>query len=161
MEEKIKELEKQIAKLKAELEEKTEFRVNKGDDYYYIRQYGGIGRHKEDNKHTDNYLYEIGNYFKTEEEAETMAKKLKAIAKVSRAILIANGDWKPDWSNDSSKYYVYYYYAADSWIKGSGSLGIYNTFKHEIKMILPYMKTKKIAEQIMEDYEEELRIILE
>lgn len=42
MEEKIKELEKQIAELKAELKKEAEFRVNKGDDYYYISEDGEI-----------------------------------------------------------------------------------------------------------------------
>lgn len=154
MEEKIKELEKQIAELKAELE-KEKLRLNKGDDYYYINAFGGISRYIEYNDSADDSLYEFGNYFKSEEEAEKIAKKLKAIAKVSRAILIANGDWKPDWSNYSNKYYIYYcYYTADA-------LAIGDTLRHKIKMILPYMKTKKIAEKIIEDYEEELKIIFE
>ena len=88
----IKELEKQIAELKAELkkeielEKKTEFRVNKGDHYYYISELGEINRYKEDNDFADDCLYELGNYFKTEEEAKKIAKKLKAITKVTTAI---------------------------------------------------------------------------
>lgn len=161
MEEKIKELEKQIAELRAELKKEIEFRVNKGDDYYYISEYGAIGRFPEANDSTDDSLYEIGNYFKTEEEAKTMVKKLKAIAKVSRAILIANDGWKPDWSNYSNKYFFYYSYATGIWINDSGSVVIGDSFRYEIKMILPYIKTAEIAEQIREDYEEELRTILE
>ena len=102
MKEKIKELEKQIAELKAELKKKAGFRVKKGDDYYYISEDGKTGRYQEENDSVADCLYELGNYFKTEEEAKTMVKKLKAIAKVSRAILIANDGWEPDWRDRKS-----------------------------------------------------------
>lgn len=53
-----------------------------GNDFYYFagsdgKVYSSVDRGSDDS----NILYEIGNYFRTEEEAKKVAKKFKAMLK--------------------------------------------------------------------------------
>lgn len=161
MEDKIKELEKQIAELKAELEKKTEVEQGRSEfdkPYYYIREDGVISRYEEEYDDYDDDCYEFGNYFKSEEEAEKIAKKIKAITKVTRAINKANGDWKPDWNNH---YQDKFQIAFDSF--DSDKMKIDWVYYGDSKQALsiPYIKDFTIAKKIIEEYEKELKIIFD
>ena len=62
-----------------EIPEKHErWRGGRGDDYYFISDEGAIRHEIDTNDGMDNYRYNIGNYFKTEAEAESYKKYLTA-----------------------------------------------------------------------------------
>jgi hypothetical protein len=54
----------------------------------------------------DNERYEIGNYFKTREEAQFQVEKLKVIAELKRYAL-ENNECELNWGERKSKYYIY------------------------------------------------------
>lgn len=62
-----------------EIPEKHErWRGGRGDSYYFIDDEGAIRHEIDTNDGMDNYRYNIGNYFKTEAEAESCKKYLTA-----------------------------------------------------------------------------------
>lgn len=62
-----------------EIPEKHErWRGGRGDSYYFIDNEGAIRHEIDTNDGMDNYRYNIGNYFKTEAEAESYKKYLTA-----------------------------------------------------------------------------------
>lgn len=62
-----------------EIPEKHErWRGGRGDSYYFIDDEGAIRHEINTNDGMDNYRYNIGNYFKTEAEAESYKKYLTA-----------------------------------------------------------------------------------
>ena len=62
-----------------EIPEKQErWRGERGDSYYFIDDEGAIRHEIDTNDGMDNYRYNIGNYFKTEAEAESYKKYLTA-----------------------------------------------------------------------------------
>lgn len=67
------------------------------DWYWYVGAYGAVSNDRDSRVDIDDMRYLIGNYFKTEEEAEKAAKWLKALA-------ILRDDtkgFKPNWEDDS------------------------------------------------------------
>ena len=71
-----------------EIPEKHErWRGGRGDSYYFIDDEGAIRHEIDTNDGMDNYRYNIGNYFKTEAEAESYKKYLTA-----RQVLLDDAD---------------------------------------------------------------------
>ena len=56
-------------------------RANSGDVYYYIDRYIEVQREVDYGDSMDEKHYTVGNYFKTQELAEAMAKNLLGILK--------------------------------------------------------------------------------
>lgn len=63
-------------------------RVPKGEKYWYIQWDFTIDYAWDDCDVEDEERYGIGNYFHTEEEAESMARKLRAVLKGAEVIEI-------------------------------------------------------------------------
>lgn len=115
---KCNELEEKIRKLK--LNEKR-WRAGKGGDYYYILSTGQTGTDRDCGFGSDNDKYNIGNYFKTREEAERTAAKIKIYMQLKELALRLNKDEEIDWQDyTQNKYYIYYDYA-DNKIRCSNS----------------------------------------
>ena len=107
-EEKIEEYKKQIEELK---KEDVVWKPESGEDYYVIHESGRI-------LHCANFShvildedYELGNCFKTEEEAEKVVRHLKTRAKLQRIADRLNNGEKIDWkSNNTTKYFLLFDY---------------------------------------------------
>lgn len=52
------------------------WRAEENKNYYYICDYEFIETNNEGGDDTDNFLFELGNYFKTKEEAEKVKEEL-------------------------------------------------------------------------------------
>ena len=81
LEEKIKEIEKQLEELKQQLTEedkgdKYKRKRVKDEYYWYVNTYGDVDETSDCHGSEDNFLFEIGNYFETEEQAENYKEKL-------------------------------------------------------------------------------------
>ena len=80
-------------------------RVAYGCIYYYVNNYGIVSCSYDYRNEDDNYLYGIGNYFKTEEEAKAYRRYLLA-----RQVLIDDADGgeysygKENWCTYYSKF---------------------------------------------------------
>ena len=98
-------------------------RVAYGCIYYYVNSYGIVSRSHDYRNKDDDYLYGIGNYFKTEAEAEAYKEYL--IARQALLDDAEGGKWKKHGSN----YCAYYEYDEDDWgyddtLKGMQVIGI-------------------------------------
>ena len=97
--------------------------------------------------------YNIGNYFKTQQEAIDYQKKLLAIGKITRAINELNDGWEPDWSRDSQPKHCLFW-------SGNNKRFVVDFSRVNIHAFqVPFMRSINIANQIIKDYEPELRII--
>ena len=57
--------------------EKIRWRAKKGDDYYFIDSFCYLGQDREDFQLMDDKVYNSYNYFRTEEQAEEAARRVK------------------------------------------------------------------------------------
>lgn len=126
MEERIKELEEELVRLREELKKEHEYERWRaevlGGEYYLLDIDAGFyedGTQKEDGigiaksfdyrKDLDVSRYEIGNYFKTEEEAKQKLEYIKTEQQLKDIALRLNKGVEIDWeSKEQSKWYIYY-----------------------------------------------------
>lgn len=106
-----------------------------------------------DNDNFSKNVFEHGLYFKTREEAEQQLKERKLLFKLQQWAKEKNDGWKPDWSNYDNKYVIYYN-------AKTGFLGIntYNWSNHI--SVLPTFKTRKIAQECIELFGDEIKEVL-
>jgi len=107
--ESTKKLEEKIKELEQEKSCKR-WRAKNGEKYYFIDE-TIINDHYEANDLTDNVLYEQGNYFETEREAEIVAEKLKIYTKLKDLALRLNKGKEIDWNDGTqNKFHIYYHH---------------------------------------------------
>lgn len=145
----IEEMKTKLADMEAKLN-KPEVVVNywqpkETNSYYYVNYLGSVGSASYDkNYHKDKLRYRV---FKTIEETEKYAEYVKAEETLRRVIAEANEGWLPDWTNKDEHKYVVVLCIDDL-----------NIFKYETTKYQPnfmYIKSKELAEKLMEEYEEE------
>lgn len=59
--------------------EKIRWRAKGGERYFYVYNQGSVTVYKDDGYHVDENLYEYGNYFRTSEQAEEAARRMKEV----------------------------------------------------------------------------------
>lgn len=95
------------------------------------------------------------NTYKTREEAQNAYNKAVAIEKIKRRVLELQGDWKPDWSdNDENKICILYVYGTGMFLPTYW----FTTYQYTP---IPYMKSEDIAELIIYELEDELKLIFD
>lgn len=143
---------RQLLKDHPELLEKKSgkpWRAKKGEYYYIVDSCGYVCEEYEDGDRADDYHYLTSNYFKTKEEAEAYKARQEAIGRVRHKILKLNdGDYK-----DSDNRYWVILARNNSLMSSSGTMDAYYA------LTLPYIASRQIAEQIIEDHEADLKII--
>ncbi|MFR1944936.1 MAG: hypothetical protein ACLS20_06520 [Faecalimonas umbilicata] len=78
------------------------------EKYFFVSGCGVINSCKWINDTTDNGYYEIGNCFKTKEEAEFALEKRRVEVELHR-FAEENNECKIDWKDENqNKYYMYY-----------------------------------------------------
>lgn len=102
-------------------------------------------------KDITRFLY--GYYFNTREELEQHLKERKLLFKLQQWAKEKNDGWGLDWSNYDNKYVIYYN-------AKTGFLGIntYNWSNHI--SVLPTFKTRKIAQECIERFGDEIKEVL-
>ena len=129
-------LQEELDKLKEQIEacdkERSIDRVHRGDYYFYYNSSGQIDSTSEKHFNTDDYRYELGNYFATRLEVVEHLKNLRIKMKLKRLalrlnnIVGANINWKDD---NQNKYYLSYDHARDSlvqyWSSSTQSARVY------------------------------------
>ena len=85
-----------------------DWKPKKGDKYYYINDAGFIFNYDCREDISDEAHLNIGNCFKTEEEAKHMVEKLKVIHELQK-FAYENNEKEIDWNNKTQyKYYLVY-----------------------------------------------------
>ena len=85
------------------------WKPNVGDVYYYINSFGTVVQTMYSSQNaSNNEHYELGNYFKTKEEAEFALEKQRLITEIKRYIA-KNDPEELDWKNyNQPKCYIFY-----------------------------------------------------
>lgn len=83
LQEELKTLKERIAELEYHARKEQEFPQD-GDEYWYIDDEGDILNEKWDGLDFEEYRLEIGNIYKTEDEAEFAVEKLKVEAELRK-----------------------------------------------------------------------------
>ena len=102
----------------------------------------------------DRTTFEHGLYFKTREEAERYLKERKLLFKIHQYAKEKNEGWEPDWESIfQEKYYIFYdYYRKELCTSFNNSTGAINK--------LPYFKTRKIAQECIGLFGDEIIEVL-
>lgn len=116
LKEKQEELKKEIEKLGTQIKELEEqekkckrWRSKRDEKYWFIGRGGTLCYSVEINDNLDKSSYEIGNYFRTEEEAKKMVEKIKIYTQLKDLALRLNQGRKVDWNSSvQAKWHIYY-----------------------------------------------------
>lgn len=145
-----------IAKLE---DDKKEFKLTYPRDYeavYYISTATGKVKSVDffNKDETDKKLFEHGLYFNTKQEAEQHLKERKLLFKIHQWAKEKNEGWEPDWESIfQEKYYIFYdYYRKELCTSFNNSTGAINK--------LPYFKTRKIAQECIDLFGDEIKEVL-
>lgn len=154
-EKKILELSNEIDKLKQELEELQDksYEISypeSGAEVYYFDDYTGELEKRSFDKDDgyDKYLYEIGLYFQTEQQAEQFIKEQTLIKKIKCWAKEQQGDWKPDWRNSEQMKHII--------ILNYNELSIWDYYGNNVFSKLPYFKSQEIAQACINEFEDEI-----
>ncbi len=111
----LEELKKELKELKKEFNElakiinkevpSARWRASFDEIYYLICSDGVINTTSERRDDIDKELYELGNYFQTEEEAEKVLEKIKVYIQLKDLALKLNNGEKIDWQDDCQNKY--------------------------------------------------------
>lgn len=105
-------LQEELDKLKQQIEEcdKEETdRVQRGKPYFYLSSHGYITETLDKYQATDDIRYELGNYFKTKDEAIEYRTYLETKMKLKMLAKRLNKGKLMDWQDDNQqKYYLFF-----------------------------------------------------
>ena len=146
----IEAMKEKLASMEEELNKLDEFKhfPSENDKYYYYVSSGTIC----DNTASNDDLKV--NVYKTWEEADKAYNKAVAVEKIKRKLLELQGDWKPNFNSDSSKHVIFYNYNNTRFEGTTHS-------KVKFTLLIPYIKTSEIARTIINEMEDELKLIFE
>ena len=158
LQQQIEQLEQQIKDLKVKLEEKVEKKPYEVevpediDDYYYTNEYGKFEYLEGYNSSYEKNKYIRGLAFKTTEEAEQHDKERILLFKMHKWAEEHNEGWTPHENNTFNFYIIYR--NSDKTLDVNWCSGIRNVSK------LPYFKSKRLAQQFIEEFEDEIKEVL-
>lgn len=106
-----------------------------GDEYFALNHRGSIIETTWNNHCVDEERFELGNVFLTREAAELEAKRRNLLTRFKAFRDECNDGWKPDFSDDEEKYYLYYSILEEcidvGWIVLGCSFNIFGYFKNQ------------------------------
>ena len=120
--EKLEALEKE-AEMQKKQEELKPWKPKDGEDYFYIGIDFTIDSWENVDDDTDKRNFRIGNYFRTGERAEQVAKKMRLLLRLEQLHDMLCPDYVPDWEGDRLKFQIYFSHSQGEYGK-SCSTGI-------------------------------------
>ena len=147
----IEAMKEKLASMEEELNKPEVFKhfPSEGEVYYFYTSSGAVCSND-----SSSDVLKVNTY-KTKEEAEKAYNKAVAIEKIKRRILELQGDWKPDWTNEiAEKYYIQYDHYKRQFV-------FTNWFRMQQDTAIPYIKSKDIAQTIINEMEDELQLIFD
>lgn len=107
----------------------------RGDTHYCIQPSGDVFADCWEGIEADNKYFSQGNVFPTEEAAELEVERRNLLTRFRAFRDECNEGWKPDFSDDEEKYYLYYSILEEcidvGWIVLGCSFNIFGYFKTE------------------------------
>ena len=148
----IEEMKTKLADMEAELNKPTinYWQPRTAENLYYVNYLG----HVIGAKYTENYQEDKTRYrvFKTKEEAKRYAKYVKAEETLRRVIAEANAGWVADWNNLQEFKYVV--------VLDIHQLSVYSYNRAKYLPSFMYIKSEKLAEKLIKEYEAEFKTYL-
>ena len=138
-----------------EVTEKKPYEIsypNNGEQIYYISYHSGQVKEWDFDisYEADKYLYDIGLYFDTEEEAEQFKREQTLIKKIKCWAKEQQGDWELDWSDKNQRKYCV---DVDRFNKEI----IYDWHREHDKLPkLPFFKSEGIAQACIDEFGNEI-----
>lgn len=163
-EELLKEFNEKVEQLRDEFisklgDDKKGFELTYTEDgetvYFIIGDSMLVGKKIFQNASINNRrTFEHGLYFETYEEAKQYLKERELLFKLKQWAKEKNGGWQPDWGSIfQEKYYIFYdYYRKELCTSFNNSTGAINK--------LPYFKTRKIAQECIDLFGDEIIEVL-
>ena len=145
---KLEALEKE-AEMQKKQEEPKPWNPQAREKYFFVDNYFLPHSFYNMNDDVDNYNFEIGNYFRTKERAEQVAKKMRLLLRLEQLHDMLCPDYVPDWENYGQKFLVYFNHAENRW-----HIGFSNAF--ELRCAT-YFDTEENAEKAAEILNKEMR----
>lgn len=106
-----------------------------GDTHYCLQPSGDVFQARWDGIEADNKYFSQGNTFPTEQAAKLEAKRRNLLTRFRAFRDECNDGWKPDFSDDEEKYYLYYSILEEcidvGWIVLGCSFNIFGYFKNQ------------------------------
>lgn len=155
--EEILNLIKENPELKGDAPSGKRWRAEYDEKYWCVGTNGYIHDTLDMNSPYDDICYETGNYYKTEEEAETIGLRKLERQNAVQAVwdyVNENGlQFEPDWEDaDQIKCFVGFNYASKrfdyAWF-----------WNRQFQSELPHFKSGQDAQQVIDNMEKELKII--
>lgn len=110
LKQKIEKLEKEVNSPEFEgIKKNIRFRADYGMSYFFINNEGMVSRGIEQHRPLDDFRYNSGNYFKTEEQAEDFRENTLTKQTLKDLALELNNGVEIDWDYYYQlKYYIFY-----------------------------------------------------
>ena len=103
----------------------------------------------------DMNKFEQGQYFETREEAEQYLKERKLLFKLHQWAKEKNDGWKPDFTDDETKYYI-----SCECSYGAKKLKV-DWYINSVKFLkLPYFKSIELAKECIDLFGDEIKEVL-
>lgn len=146
----IEAIKAKLAQMEEQLNKPDEIKhfPSKGDIYYFHTSIGIL----DNTIATDDNL-KINTY-KTREEAVKAYDKAIAVEKIKRRLLELQGDWRSNFDDDCSKLVIFYNYNNIRFECSTHT-------KVKFPLLIPYIKTSEIAKTIINEMEDELKLIFD
>ncbi len=148
LEDKVKELMKEIEMLKQEKTEEFEYNFEEFENYWTIGSGGNLYRSMWDNHDLDFERYSQGNVFQTKEEAEREHDKRELLTRFRQFRDKCNGDWNKD--NETRNYSIRYDYVSNGLF--IATLVVTNGFE-----LFGYFKNSDDATRALELFGDEIK----
>lgn len=153
---KIEKLEKQLNKISEELaslKKEEQGWPQSGDKYFYSKFLGEVYETTWNEREFDKKSFELGNFYRTREEAENKVRATRLEAAIARRRKELNGDWVPVWGDTQNKYHIIYW---GNWEPKGEALRVNYTGNYVFTTAFGFYKSGDDARTIIEEFEEEL-----
>ena len=149
----VEDMKNKLAEMEAELNKKEDVFPKYGDSYWCIHADSDVVLSQWCDGYYANKTLKYGNVYQSEEEAIKARDIQLAKVRVTDRIKELNDGWTPDWSDgNESKYIVL---SSDT-----NRLWVSNMFVTKFLPNNMYMKSRGIAEQILSEMEDDIKLIL-
>lgn len=103
------EVDDKINALKKQIFNRQNWKPLYGENYYFVNSAGDIAQQEWEHDQLDNWLYNMGNCFRTAEGAKRYLNRLNTKIELKQLANDMNGNEGIDWTDNTPKFYIVYH----------------------------------------------------
>lgn len=162
LKEQLSEISKKIEDIENKQKEPKRWVPGPGDEYWYFTEVTCcLFKRRHSSTDFDDWLIAVGNFYKTEKEAEEAAKKKHELDKLKYEIkcwIEDNDTVQLNWvDTEKQKYTIYFSHLEQKW--DSKSKGSYYCQGQEVGAF--YVSNNDLAKQLIDTFADRLHLLLE